>query len=138
MFEKLRGYPAEKTVYIVGLGVLLFAAGGCLLSSLSAPPFPDFPCTFRALTGYPCPGCGGTRAVAALFHGQLLRAVKYNAFAVYAVIYYILFMCSYTLHLCTRKKTPCIPLRLWHIYMGAVILIVPFAGKCLYLYMLKK
>jgi len=35
-------------------------------------------CPFRALTGYPCPGCGMTRAFSALAHGEPLRAVLYN------------------------------------------------------------
>ena len=35
-------------------------------------------CPFRALTGYPCPGCGMTRAFSALAHGEPLRALLYN------------------------------------------------------------
>lgn len=35
-------------------------------------------CPFRALTGYPCPGCGMTRAFSAIAHGELWRAVRYN------------------------------------------------------------
>ena len=36
-------------------------------------------CPFRALTHYPCPGCGMTRAFCALAHFELWRAVKFNA-----------------------------------------------------------
>jgi hypothetical protein len=35
-------------------------------------------CPFRAMTGYPCPGCGMTRAFSAIAHGELWRAVRYN------------------------------------------------------------
>ena len=35
-------------------------------------------CPFRAVTGYPCPGCGMTRAFSAIAHGELWRAVIYN------------------------------------------------------------
>ncbi len=35
-------------------------------------------CPFRALSGYPCPGCGMTRAFSALAHGEFLSAVIYN------------------------------------------------------------
>lgn len=30
-----------------------------------------------------CPGCGGTRAVKALLHGNLFQAIKYNALVVF-------------------------------------------------------
>jgi hypothetical protein len=50
-------------------------------------------CTFRALTGLQCPGCGATRATHELLHGRLLAAWHYNALwvlmlpvAVYAAV----------------------------------------------------
>lgn len=36
------------------------------------------PCVFHALTGYWCPGCGMTRALHALVHGDLLHALHMN------------------------------------------------------------
>lgn len=38
------------------------------------------PCPFYALTGMPCPGCGGTRALMALGQGEVLTALSYNGF----------------------------------------------------------
>jgi hypothetical protein len=35
-------------------------------------------CPFHALTGWDCPGCGSTRALAALLHGELWRALSLN------------------------------------------------------------
>jgi hypothetical protein len=40
----------------------------------------DLPlCSFHALTGLDCPGCGATRATHELLHGRLLAAFHYNA-----------------------------------------------------------
>ncbi len=36
-------------------------------------------CPFRAMTGWLCPGCGMTRAFCALGHGELRRAIHFNA-----------------------------------------------------------
>lgn len=35
-------------------------------------------CVFYEHTGLFCPGCGSGRAVQALYHGQILEAVRYN------------------------------------------------------------
>ena len=38
-------------------------------------------CAFRHLTGIPCPGCGLTRAMAALARGELVLALHFHPFA---------------------------------------------------------
>ncbi|MBR4176705.1 MAG: DUF2752 domain-containing protein [Bacteroidales bacterium] len=35
-------------------------------------------CFFKELTGYPCPGCGCTRALKSLFYGNIKQALWYN------------------------------------------------------------
>ena len=39
-------------------------------------------CPFHALTGLLCPGCGATRALAALVHGHLAEAMHWNGLVV--------------------------------------------------------
>ena len=43
----------------------------------------NFPCLFHLATGYYCPGCGGTRAIASLLHGQLFRSFLYHPVILY-------------------------------------------------------
>lgn len=40
-----------------------------------------FPCVFASTTGLPCPGCGMTRATAALLKGQWGPAMNYHPFS---------------------------------------------------------
>src|SRR4051812_39541846 len=42
-------------------------------------------CLFHTLTGLHCPGCGATRAMYALLHGQLTTALHQNALATLAL-----------------------------------------------------
>jgi hypothetical protein len=61
--------PVVAGVTIAGVvGVLIF---------LFNPP-----CLFHALTGWNCPGCGTTRALRQLLHGNFLAALQYNPLAI--------------------------------------------------------
>ena len=62
-----------------GLVVLAaFAAYGVGLSALYATTGRGLPCPFRAVTGWQCPLCGGTRLGAALLHGDVAAAFAAN------------------------------------------------------------
>ncbi len=39
-------------------------------------------CPFKAITGLPCPGCGGLRALESLIHGRLWEALATNPLSV--------------------------------------------------------
>ncbi|MFH1475994.1 MAG: DUF2752 domain-containing protein [Verrucomicrobiota bacterium] len=54
---------------LIGGGVLLAAA------ILPLDRIPWTICTFRRLTGYPCPSCGLTRGFVAMAHGQWLAVL---------------------------------------------------------------
>ncbi len=45
------------------------------------------PCLFKSLTGIPCPGCGGQRAVLDLLNGNFI-----DAFLMYPAIYPLLIL----------------------------------------------
>jgi hypothetical protein len=55
--------------------------GGAALFFASHDPYHSqvFPtCPFLAVTGLQCPGCGGTRAMYSLLHGDVVGAVRMN------------------------------------------------------------
>ena len=45
-------------------------------------------CPLYTLTGYACPGCGMTRGFHALFHGDVLTALDFNAMIPIAVLFF--------------------------------------------------
>jgi hypothetical protein len=55
-----------------------FGAFGVGLSALYATTGLGFGCPFRALTGWDCPFCGGTRLGSALLHGDVVAAFWFN------------------------------------------------------------
>lgn len=69
----------------VGGAVCLLVAVGilCRFDPAGNRWFP--PCVFHKLTGLHCPGCGSTRAMYQLLHGQIGAALRLNALAVLAL-----------------------------------------------------
>lgn len=49
-------------------------------------------CLFKTVTGYPCPGCGGTRAAHALLHGNLQEALYINPFSCLLILFYVVML----------------------------------------------
>lgn len=72
-----RPFRATRAAGYVGA----FFAGGLALSALYATTGLGLVCPFRALTGWDCPLCGGTRMGAALLHGDVLAAFGFNPLA---------------------------------------------------------
>lgn len=59
---------------------------GILQLTLQWCGLPSITCSFRDVTGYPCPGCGLTRGVCALVQGDWDRAIQFHAFSPVAAI----------------------------------------------------
>lgn len=64
------------------------------------------PCPFHAATGYYCPGCGSTRALHQLVHGNLAGAFAFNPLAVLVLPYLGYSLLSYTSLVLRRKPLP--------------------------------
>lgn len=88
----------DKCFYIIGWIFLALTAGLGIALHLGAfdqlnPP----PCTLHSLTGLYCPGCGGTRALAALLRGHPLCSLYYHPIIPYAAAVGGWFMLSQTI-----------------------------------------
>ena len=68
------------------LAILCTAAAAILVRVPEARLPASLHCPFLALTGLPCPTCGGTRAFAALAGGDLWRALLLNPLVTVTVV----------------------------------------------------
>lgn len=59
-------------------GAVLFCAASAVLLLVFSKTGVFWRCPFRWLTGLNCPGCGNTRAAAALLHLRLAKSLSYN------------------------------------------------------------
>lgn len=87
-----RGIAALWLVLGISAGVILF-----FFDPAANRLYP--PCPFRSLTGLLCPGCGSTRALHQLLHGEIIAAIKLSPMLVvvspilgYAVISTVAFV----------------------------------------------
>lgn len=62
-------------LFIIIVTILGLAFFGLLLSERMPIPLG---CPFKAITGIPCPGCGGTRALQSILNGDILHALYIN------------------------------------------------------------
>ena len=73
--------PATRFAF--ALGGLAVVGGLAMFRWFDPAQHPFFPrCTFHALTGLECPGCGGQRAMYHLLHGEINAAFHANALLV--------------------------------------------------------
>lgn len=62
-----RGRLARAAALVLGAGAVLLALTAKIV-----------PCIFASVFGIPCPGCGSTRSVMALLHGDVHGVLRYN------------------------------------------------------------
>lgn len=78
--RRLLPWSMPVTAALAGGGLAVSAAGVWLLRTYdpNLPGNPFLPCLFQATTGYLCPGCGITRCLHALVHGDIGQAFAMN------------------------------------------------------------
>ena len=96
----------DFSFYIIGWVclILAFVLGLAWKSGYFLWIFPPDGCTLHNLTGYYCPGCGGTRAIHALLHGHIVRSFFYHPIVVYTAVFFGWFMLSQTIEKASRGR----------------------------------
>ncbi len=87
--------PASTVERIAaGVGISTITAGAAVVAYFNPTTAGFFPvCPLYSLTGIYCPGCGLTRGFHALFHGDVIPALHYNALLpVFAFLFAFVFI----------------------------------------------
>lgn len=80
-------------------------------------------CPFYSLTGYYCPGCGNTRSVIHLLHGDLIGSLRYNIAPVtLTIIAFLLYLELITYAFGKYKKILTRNSHFWFTFLGLAIL----------------
>ena len=73
------------------------AAGATYLFIFEPGKSGFFPvCPFRAITGFTCPGCGSTRGLHRLLHGDLFAAFEFNPLLILSLPFLFYALVRYT------------------------------------------
>ena len=63
-------------------------------------------CPIRTLTGFYCPGCGMTRGLHQLLHGNIAAALAYNPLIVLVIPAALYWLLSETILVCLNRELP--------------------------------
>lgn len=100
-------------------------AGAAVLFRFSPEEYSFYPrCPFFALTHHYCPGCGATRAIAALLHGNVAAAWHFNA-AVTLLLPMLLWYFGRMYRTAVREngvEWPQVPKWSWRVVLAGVLL----------------
>jgi hypothetical protein len=82
----------------------VLALAAALQAVLTALRLPAWPCAFLQVTGHPCPGCGLSRAVAALVRADWAGAMAWHAFSPLAAGAGLLMLAAAVLPASARRR----------------------------------
>ena len=92
---------------LAGVGLSIFAFGSLFLRFFNPVKAQILPaCPLLTTTGYACPGCGMTRGFHALFHGDIITAMDFNALIPFFAIAFTYFGISMFLVVLRGKGLP--------------------------------
>lgn len=129
--KQAKGTTDENVLYIIGWVLIALLAVIVLAFRLRPELFEHLPpCIFLLLTGFYCPGCGGTRAMARLLSGRLLSSLILHPLVLYTAAVGGWFMISQTIQRLSRRRIA-IGMRYRDVYLWIAlgIVIVNFLVK---------
>lgn len=126
----------EDVLYHMGLVSITIMCLVVLIAKKNASILQNFslPCVFQMITGFYCPGCGGTRAVKFFLSGHILKSFIYHPLIPYLGIGGGIFMISQTITRVTRGKIKGMKFQNWYVYVMGIIILVQVLIKNILLY----
>lgn len=116
--------------------IWLTIAGAAVLIYVLEPGKSAFlpSCPFRTLTGYQCPGCGSTRGLHQLVHGNLSAAFQLNPLLILALPFLVYPLLRYTYSVISGKpvKTRMLPVKYIWLIFGIVVFFWVFRNTPFY------
>lgn len=117
-------------MFYIGLAAVPAAAALALLYHwLLRHILLPIPCFFNTILGIYCPGCGGTRALSALLHGNILLSIWYHPLIFYAAVVYLGFMITQGLHRLGVKRVRGWRFHYWYLWAAVGIIGINFIVK---------
>lgn len=121
--------------YVLSAIMVLMILSVSIVRILSLDVFHLFPdCMFWSLTGYYCPGCGGTRAVRALLQLDFLKSFLYHPLVLYSAIVIGGFWMTKTVELLSKGRYKNVRLRPLYFYIAIAIVLVQWLAKNMIIY----
>lgn len=99
------------------------------LLDISLPENLVEPCLLRELTGLYCPGCGGTRALRNMLHGNVIISIIWHPVVIYMFYLAWLYTVSYLVKKVSGGRIENVRVRAWHFFVLVGLLILNFIVK---------
>ena len=84
----------------------------------------DMPCMIYENFGIYCPGCGGRRAVKALFAGDVLTSIYYHPIVIYAVVVIVMVIGSRIMAYISKGKIKTVKCKPMFLYVALGIIVL--------------
>lgn len=137
MNKQKSNYTTEDRLFVAGWIILAVCVALLLLKNCIYPELVIIekmcPCYLYTLLDFYCPGCGGSRSVAALVHGKFIVCAVNFPLVAYSVLMYLWFMISQTVQRISNNHCKVgLRWRMAYLWIALGILLAHFVLKNLF------